>query len=306
MGNAQGRHAAIGTATVAAAITLAAVLSAGTMASTGSPEGHLRAVMAPAAGALRQASLAGDGHALPAAAVAPISRILGRAEPGYRVVRAAGGLTARNRAQRLTARFGRAGTVVRSGPVVVRLRLAGYGQGRHLTAAVLAGPVARANRVVYRAGPLTQWYANGPAGLEQGFTVAAPPRATGRTARQRPLTIALAVSGNAGARLGAGGVVFGRPGHGLAYRDLVVSDARGRPLHAWLSLRPGTLMLHASTAGARYPLTVDPTFQQLAKLTASDGAGGDALGSAVAISGDTVVVGAPSASVGANGSQGAA
>jgi hypothetical protein len=175
-----------------------------------------------------------------------------------------------------------------------------------LTAAVLAGPVARANRVVYRAGPLTQWYANGPAGLEQGFTVAAPPRATGRTARQRPLTIALAVSGNAGARLGAGGVVFGRPGHGLAYRDLVVSDARGRPLHAWLSLRPGTLMLHASTAGARYPLTVDPTFQQLAKLTASDGAGGDALGSAVAISGDTVVAGAPFASPGSSSQQGAA
>lgn len=44
-------------------------------------------------------------------------------------------------------------------------------------------------------------------------------------------------------------------------------------------------------AGARYPLVVDP-FIQLAKLTASDGAGGDHFGTAVAVSGDTVVVGA--------------
>jgi hypothetical protein len=44
---------------------------------------------------------------------------------------------------------------------------------------------------------------------------------------------------------------------------------------------------------------------QLAKLIASDGVAGDQLGSSVAICGDTVVVGAPSAAIGANLGQGA-
>ncbi len=44
---------------------------------------------------------------------------------------------------------------------------------------------------------------------------------------------------------------------------------------------------------------------QTAKLTASDGAPGDALGSSVAISGDTIVAGAPDKTVGGNADQGA-
>ena len=57
--------------------------------------------------------------------------------------------------------------------------------------------------------------------------------------------------------------------------------------------------------GADYPLTIDPFFQQ-AKLTASDGAANDAFGFSVAVSGDTVVVGAPVDTVGANATQGSA
>ena len=45
---------------------------------------------------------------------------------------------------------------------------------------------------------------------------------------------------------------------------------------------------------------------ELQKLTASDGAAGDALGVSVSLSGDTAVVGAYAATVGANGAQGAA
>jgi hypothetical protein len=49
-------------------------------------------------------------------------------------------------------------------------------------------------------------------------------------------------------------------------------------------------------AGARYPLTLDPIVQ-LAELTASDAASGEEFGYSVAASGDTVVVGAPFATV---------
>ena len=45
---------------------------------------------------------------------------------------------------------------------------------------------------------------------------------------------------------------------------------------------------------------------QTAKLTASDGAGGDSLGVSVSIDGDTVVIGSPVATVGGNSGQGAA
>jgi hypothetical protein len=44
---------------------------------------------------------------------------------------------------------------------------------------------------------------------------------------------------------------------------------------------------------------------ETAKLTASDGAGGDHLGSSVAVAGDTIVAGAPGATVGGNAAQGA-
>src|SRR5262249_27117591 len=45
---------------------------------------------------------------------------------------------------------------------------------------------------------------------------------------------------------------------------------------------------------------------QQKKLTAADGAAGDQLGASVAISGDTVVVGAPLSDIGANADQGSA
>ena len=45
---------------------------------------------------------------------------------------------------------------------------------------------------------------------------------------------------------------------------------------------------------------------ETAKLTASDGAASDRLGHSIAVSGDTVIVGAPGDDVGANANQGSA
>ena len=50
----------------------------------------------------------------------------------------------------------------------VSLSLRALGVGSSLQAVALAQPTAHANRVSYaRGGALTEWYANGPAGLEQ-------------------------------------------------------------------------------------------------------------------------------------------
>ena len=62
------------------------------------------------------------------------------------------------------------------------------------------------------------------------------------------------------------------------------------------------MLLRVDDAGARYPLRVDPVVQQ-AELTASDLGG--LLGASVAISGNTIVAGAPEATVNGNPYQGA-
>jgi hypothetical protein len=62
-------------------------------------------------------------------------------------------------------------------------------------------------------------------------------------------------------------------------------------------------LLRIDDRRARYPLRIDPFIQQ-AKLTASDAAGGDELGYSVAVTSDTVVAGAPVATVDGRFAQG--
>jgi hypothetical protein len=258
----------------------------------------LAALIAPPAGAVTAAkAVAGPaaaqaGKAVPVAAVASLSRALGRGDPAYHAQTTADGIIVANPRQRLRAQFTSGGVRVGSGPLAVGLSLPGAGFGHRLPSVRPVTPVAAANLVVFRYGPVREWYANGPLGLEQGFTVTAPPPGPAG----RLFSLALALSGNAHAALspGRGGVVFSRAGSALAYRGLVASDARGRRLPASLELRGRQLLLHIHARGARYPLTVDPVIQQ-AQLTASDGAAGDSLGSSVAISasGNTIAAAAP-------------
>ena len=166
-------------------------------------------------------------------------------------------------------------------------------------------PTATKNRVEYRRGALTEWYVNGPLGLEQGFTLAAPPAKRDID----PLTLALTLSGTLRASLEPGATDLelapaGQPAS-LRYRGLAASDATGRALRAWLVLDGTTLLVRVDDAAARYPLTIDPFIEQ-AKLTASDGAAGDRFHVSAAVSGDTVVVGASGDDVGANADQGSA
>ena len=60
---------------------------------------------------------------------------------------------------------------VSSGSLRLGLRLAEAGYGHRLQPVGGARPKADANRVSYQRAGLTEWYANGPLGLEQGFTI---------------------------------------------------------------------------------------------------------------------------------------
>ncbi len=249
-----------------------------------------------------------------------------------------GALSAQNPAQELEADFTRQGMDVRSGQAHWRLALAGYGYGDRLEKVEGAAPQTQANRVEYRRGPLVEWYVNGPAGLEQGFTLRAPPalgtrdaghgaRATGYGVRgtghgapnSSPLTIALQVggdlaatvdlpaSGQEGARA-VGLTLHDSQGQAiLRYTGLTAHDASGRALVAWLELGKDEVRLRVDDAGARYPVVVDPFIQQ-AELTPSDGAAYEEFGTSVAVSSDgsTIVAGAAFATIGSNYAQGAA
>jgi VCBS repeat-containing protein len=243
----------------------------------------------------------GGLEAVPVAARGPVSEALGRRDRGYSVRGRPGALRVVNRGQRLVAGFGASGVKVRSGRARLGLGLRGVGYGEAVRAVGRAVPRARANRVVYRRGALTEWYVNGPFGLEQGFTLRSRPA----LARRGPLTLALALSGNPSPALERGrrGIVLRGAGESLRYAGLTAADARGRELRSWLALRDGRLLVRVDDAGARYPLEIDP-FVQRAKLTASDGAADDQFGWSIAVSGDTVVAGVNFDDVGANADQG--
>ena len=231
---------------------------------------------------------------LPLTAQAPVSAALGGDSAAYRVSAYRGGLRATNPAQRLSASFGSSGVYVASGATTVGLSLRAVGYGASLSSLTAVAPQVQANRVVYAQPGLNEWYANGPLGLEQGFTIARAPagQPTG------PLTLSIALSGNAHASLAKDGqsITLSRSGEpALRYSGLSASDARRRVLHSWLQLRAGRILLRVDARGARYPLRIDPLVQQSETLTGGGEAGDGAFGYSTALSadGNTALIGGP-------------
>ena len=242
---------------------------------------------------------------LPIQAQASISAALGRDQRAYHAKREGRAWRLENSKHGLRADFTTGGVEVQSGAARFGLRLTGLGRGARLEAVAAAKPEAKSNRIDYRRGVLSEWYVNGPLGLEQGFTIDSPPARRGSEA----LTLALRLSGDLSAvpdPRGDGMALQAREGGtALRYRGLVAWDSAGRTLPAWWQGQGSEVRLRVDDAGARYPLTIDPIFED-ARLTASDEAAGDAFGVSVAVSGDTVVVGAFADDIGSNTDQGSA
>ena len=178
------------------------------------------------------------------------------------------------------------------------MRLLGYGYGDGLQAVSPGELVVAENRLEYQRGPLVEWYVNDHRGLEQGFTLQEPPPGRGD---RGDLHLDLAYAGGLRPTLMDGGSgIEWRDQAGeavLRYSGLYAYDASGRQLPAHLELPSPWqgeglgVRVVVDDSTARYPITVDP-WLQVAKLAASDGAANNSFGSSVAISGDTVVVGA--------------
>jgi hypothetical protein len=204
--------------------------------------------------------------------------------------------------------------------LVMKLHSLGYGdRQRAVTVATLKAQgqrvdythklsISRSRATSRQTHPsIQEWFINRPEGLEQGFTLFEPPaeRLTGE-----PLRLTLEIAGELRMRASndrQAVELMDKFGRGvLRYDHLKVTDTQGRELRAWMSVKGRELRLVVEDETASYPLTIDPTITQQAYLKASNTEALDRFGAAVAISGDTIVVGAPledSNATGINGNQ---
>jgi trimeric autotransporter adhesin len=243
-------------------------------------------------------------HGLPAAVYANMSAAIGKDQAPYHAVPRPGGFSLRNPNDAVSADFTSTGVSFHHGVNRWGLALRHYGYGDRLRTAGASAPRANDNRVEYHRDGLTEWYVNGPMGLEQGFTIErAPGRADGE-----PLTLALDLSGNLTASVdpGGSGLTLSRDGAAaLRYASLSALDADRRELRAWLEVDANTLRVRVDDTNARYPLIIDPYIQASRLTTAlvypcpvypcDDGKSFDRFGQSVSISADssTIVVGVP-------------
>ena len=254
-----------------------------------------------------------DVTALPPASQALISATLGKDQPAYHAVSQPDGFRMENSNHGVSALFTRAGVDFQQGAGRWGMVLRGYGYGDTLRPAAPSAPHAEANRLEYRRNALTEWYLNGPLGLEQGFTIdQAPGKSDGE-----PLTLAFTLTGDLTPSIdpGARGLTLnkGRAAT-LRYGGLIAADATGRELRSWLEISEKTLRIRVDDSAARYPVSIDPMVQAV-KLTnnvslceiiggaCQGGEAGDKFGQSVSISsdGNTLVVGAPHARTNADG-----
>jgi len=233
---------------------------------------------------------AGDSE-LPIEAQCAVSAAIGADDSTYHAQTSEAGLVLTNAGHGVRLTFGDDDEILRGETFVWRIGLRSWGYRDARRSAEGGVSVVCGNRVELDHGGLTEWYVNGPFGIQQGFTVSHPGERCGG-----PLVLEVTVPEGVTGVLesDARGLTWcnvdGAPV--VRYGDLIAFDARGASLEAWLEVDEEGLRICVDDADALYPLTIDPWVQQ-AKLTVTDGAQGDCLGHSVAISGDTVVVGAP-------------
>ena len=188
------------------------------------------------------------------------------------------------------------------------LELSSFGfDGAMQTTAERAQVKAQGNRVTYNwSANLDEWFINDARGIEHGYTLRTRPSARDSAG---PLTFELDVLGELRPEIvsDASGVRFldENGACAMTYTGLTVIDATGATIDSRFSPRGKELTLSIDDSEAVYPLTIDPIIQ-LAYLKASNPTYNGQFGSALAVSGNTAVIGGPvenSGSTGVNGDQ---
>ena len=157
-------------------------------------------------------------------------------------------------------------------------------------------PVAvtsKGTRMEYDRGTLIEWYENCDGGVEHGFILKERPADAGAELRLR-----VAVGGLLPRHSADADAVELTDTHGnavLRYSKLKAWDADGKELSSCMEIEQGVIVLAIADADARYPVIVDPLITaQQAKLgpeVTGSGAAADSFGRAVALSGETALIG---------------
>jgi hypothetical protein len=232
------------------------------------------------------AGAAGARSGVRHAAMLSISRYLGKSSPAYWAQRDGSGWAVSRRLGHYTVGYSPTGAKLTAG-----------GSALQFVAPAGASAGVNANRVTYRAAAESEWFSDGPAGLEQGWTLQSPPQAA---ARGGEITLPVTTAGTLRPVAHDGQIEFenaaGRPE--LAYGGLSATDAHGHDLKASLTLSSGRLQVQVAARGASYPIVVDPTITAVySDAVLQDGGtqqiNNTSLGQSVASDGNTIVVGEP-------------
>ncbi|HHT9108269.1 MAG TPA: FG-GAP repeat protein [Candidatus Wunengus sp. YC64] len=138
------------------------------------------------------------------------------------------------------------------------------------------------NRIEVEKGVVTEWYVNGPGGLQQGWVVKERPQSGDG------LVLCMKSGGALKAKeedRGTLGLYDDNKNRVLGYSGLYAYDANGKEVGSRFEVHGGNILVKLDGSDARYPVTIDP-WVETAKLTASDLAEFNLLGSSVSISGD--------------------
>ena len=146
-----------------------------------------------------------------------------------------------------------------SDPWEFRLRLVGVSRGDELVEPGTPSISAEGERIELIGERLTEWFVNRPEGLEQGFTLPAPPV---EGSRELPLVMEMQTGGGLTAALspdGSEAVFRTESGYrAVRYAGLVVRDATGAELHSHLEIGQDRLRIVVDDGAATYPVEIDP------------------------------------------------
>ena len=165
-----------------------------------------------------------------------------------------GGLVAHTPGHRLHTRADAWGVHIQTGLDAISLRTRAVGRGADLTTLPATEPTLDldGHGIDRASGDLVERWHTSPAGLEQAWSLEAPPEGDG------PLTLAVAVGGATPSLDGARVVLAGAEGERLFYHGLSAWDADGVTLPAELAVQNGEIHIAVDDAGAVYPIQVDP------------------------------------------------
>ena len=181
-----------------------------------------------------------------------------------------------------------------SGKATFGVKLTTFGRGQKVVPIGLATSATSKDsegwpQVKFIRDTVSEKFVNEASGLHHWFQV------NQRLAGSSNLTLKLQVSGaEAMRKSGENAVEVSVKGLRFQYSGLKVWDAKGRELEARMEALPekSQIALVVNDSEATYPVTIDPTWTQEAKLTASDKKSFDGFGISVSLSGDRALVGA--------------